>query len=207
MKRLLVSIALSAALLVSGAYAQTPAGSTAMCGDGSYSHAATEKGACSHHGGVKTWFGSSNTAVAPTAPMPTATRTASAAPSSPMAGASAMCGDGSYSHAASAKGACSHHGGVKTWYGNSTATVATPAMTPAPLPAPTPTPQSSRMPSTMPTQPATRGGNGLVWVNTRSKVYHCSGDRWYGKTKAGAYMTEGDAKAKGNRPDHGKACM
>ena len=38
--------------------------------------------------------------------------------------------------------------------------------------------------------------SGKVWVNTDSGVYHKSG-RWYGKTKAGKFMTEREAKAAG----------
>ena len=53
---------------------------------------------------------------------------------------------------------------------------------------------------------AAGGGDGKVWVNTKSKTYHCEGTKFYGKTKVGEYLTEADAKAKGNHADHGKAC-
>ena len=56
------------------------------------------------------------------------------------------------------------------------------------------------------TAAAQGGGDGKVWVNTASKTYHCAGTKYYGKTKAGEYMSEADAKAKGNHADHKKAC-
>lgn len=34
---------------------------------------------------------------------------------------------------------------------------------------------------------------GMVWVNKDTMVYHTEGDRWYGNTKNGEFMTERDA--------------
>lgn len=45
-----------------------------------------------------------------------------------------------------------------------------------------------------------------VWVNTKSSVYHCPGGRYYGTTKAGAFMLEAEARAAGNRPAYGQSC-
>jgi len=38
---------------------------------------------------------------------------------------------------------------------------------------------------------------GKVWVNLDSKIYHCEGDRHFGTTKKGDYMTLAEAKAQG----------
>jgi hypothetical protein len=54
--------------------------------------------------------------------------------------------------------------------------------------------------------PAPGGGAGKVWVNAASKVYHCEGSKYYGKTKKGEYMTEAAAKAQGAHGVNGKSC-
>ena len=47
--------------LTVGAQATHPANATAQCKDGSYSQAKAERGACSGHGGVGTWYGAPKT--------------------------------------------------------------------------------------------------------------------------------------------------
>ena len=127
------------------------------------------------------------------------------APAGAPAGSTGLCKDGTYSSSASKQGACRGHKGVQTWYAAAApAAAAKPAAAPAPTPAPAATPVKAAAPAAVPA--AAGGGPGQVWVNTASKVYHCQGDRYYGKTKAGAYMTEAAAVAAGDRPDHGKAC-
>jgi len=35
----------------------------------------------------------------------------------------------------------------------------------------------------------------VVWLNTRTGIYHLKGERWYGNTKQGAYVCKGEADA------------
>jgi hypothetical protein len=135
-------------------------------------------------------------------------------PAGAPAGTTGLCNDGSYWTGASKSGACRGHKGVKTWYAASAA-APTPAATPtaptpatpaaAPAAAPAPKTKASTATGTAKT-PAPGGGPGMVWVNTSTKVYHCYGTKYYGTTKAGAYMSEADAKTKGAHPDAGKPC-
>ena len=113
----------------------------------------------------------------------------------------ATCKDGTSWSGAHRTGACRGHHGVQEFGAATPAAAAAAAATPA-----VPFAAAPSAAGRAPTAVAPGGGTGQVWVNTKSRVYHCPGDRYYGKTKAGAYIAESAAKAAGDRPDHGKTC-
>jgi len=72
-----------------------------------------------------------------------------------------------------------------------------PAPTAAPAPATSGTSRTPAAPAaTAAQQPPVKG---MVWVNLSTKVYHKEGDRYYGNTKNGKFMTEADAIKAGYR--------
>lgn len=133
-----------------------------------------------------------------------------AAPATPAV--TAICKDGTTYSGTTMKGACRGHHGVNKKAGatgglvTASAPVATPAVVAASAPAAAPRAVAASTPAGA-MAPFLGGGAGQVWVNTSTKVYHCPGDKYYGKTKHGLYMNEGDAKAKGYHADHGKTCQ
>lgn len=138
----------------------------------------------------------------------------------------ATCKDGTAFSGTTRSGACRGHKGVESWTTPAAATstvtpptagTSSPGIAPAAPPRPrsveaNPTAPPPGIPSrtatnTTVTSPTAKiGGPGQVWVNTDSKVYHCPGDRYYGKTKSGEFMSQSAAQAAGDRPSQGKAC-
>ena len=170
-------LALCAAGVMAQAPAGAPAGANGICKDGTYSMSASKSGACRGHKGVQTWYAATDSTSSAASAKTAAMPAPTPAPASTMA--------------------------------------AKPAPTPAPAApaaAPAPTASASTGKRLSPSQAAAAktaapgGGPGLVWLNTKDNVYHCNGDTYYGKTKAGAYMSEADAKAKGGRGADGKVC-
>jgi len=182
MRALILSKAFGAALIMQAAVgfaaapANAPPGTTGLCKDGTYYSGATKSGACKGHKGVKEWYGTA-AAATPPASAPAPAKPVAAAPTPAAAPAAA-------------------------------AAPATPAAAPATA-APAPKAQTQTPPATSSAAKvaaAPGGGTGKVWVNKSTKVYHCAGTRWYGKTKEGEYMSETEATSQGFKPDHGKAC-
>ena len=154
-----------------------PSGATAQCKDGTYYSGASHKGACKGHHGVKEWLdGGAATTAAKPVAPPKAAPTPAPAATAPAAKAPA-------------------------------ATAAAPAAV-APAAPEAPAATAAHTPPTPASQIEQKagGGAGMVWVNSASKVYHCQGDEWYGKTKEGSYMSEAAATAGGNHAARGKEC-
>ena len=139
------------------------------------------------------------------------TPAAAAAPAAAPAAAamqSFVCKDGTTVSAETSKGTCKGHKGIdkaataKLTGGAAPAAAAAPAAKAAPA-----APATKAAPAAAPTAAAAPGGGaGQVWVNESTKVYHCQGDRYFGKTKTGKYMSEADAKAAGAHAANNKAC-
>jgi len=203
MQHLRFPVALFAGLLLSigVSQAQSTGTVTATCKDGSSFTGAKRSGACRGHGGVQAWGAAAESgglvspAIEPAA-NPASSRSAAQTQGSGIGMVAATCKDGTSFTGAKRSGACRGHGGVQSWGASEATTI--PMSAPAQVSTPAPT--TSRRAAPPPAR------DGQVWVNTDSRVYHCPGTRWYGKTKEGSYMPEAQAQAQGAKPDHGKAC-
>jgi hypothetical protein len=211
MKALFVSVAFGVGALLSlGAHADAPAGSTALCKDGSYYSGKSKRGACSGHDGIKDWYGAKDAPAAAPKPAPTPAATTTPATTTTSTAATDTATPTKKKH-------------KKKEPADTAATTTTAATSPAAAPVVTPKPATTTtMPAATTTSAATPkheaptpakdivqkpgAAPGLVWVNSSSKVYHCEGDQWYGKTKEGSYMSEAAAKAAGAHGSGNKDC-
>lgn len=180
MRAIDIAVAMAAICLVcTAAVAQDAA--TATCSDGTTYSGAKLSGACRGHGGI----------AKPGAVAATPAATAAPAKATPAAGVPV-------NPVAATPGTINRTGTAAAAVSTTTAPASNArAVAPA---------ASAVVPAASAVAVAPGGGVGKVWVNASSKVYHCQGDAFYGKTKKGAYITESAAKAAGDRPSGGKAC-
>jgi hypothetical protein len=197
MRSLLISATIGLGALLShsvyAADAPAAAAHTALCKDGSYFDGTTHKGACRGHQGVKEWLdGSKSSASTATTTTSTATETTAANDDSSATKKKTKKKKDTTTTTTSTPATASTPATTST-----ATTTTTAATTTKEHKTPTPASQITQKPG---------GGPGLVWVNTESKVYHCQGDEWYGKTKQGSYMSVADAEKAGAHASHGTAC-
>ena len=63
---------------------------------------------------------------------------------------------------------------------------------------------SAQAPAKTPTPP--KRLQTRVWVNTATRVYHCPGSEYYGKTRSGEFMEEAQARGFGIRAVNARGC-
>jgi hypothetical protein len=193
--------------------AGAPYGATGQCKDGTYTTSPKKSGACSGHHGVKTWFA---TVGGPTNPDIKSGRTSQKTAAKQAANSDETVNPHDNSTMSNARADA-----VNKKSGNDA--VATPNDNGKSIPGPAAngttasnsgatgkssrnTAKASASGSVAEHNAAPGGGPGMVWLNTKSNVYHCYGSEWYGKTKSGKYVSEKDAVNAGAKPDHGKSC-
>jgi hypothetical protein len=121
------------------------------------------------------------------------------------AGSTGVCKDGTYTKAASKRGACQGHRGVKTWFADDESSLAVdPDANANAIRIAGATPPGKASVSTQKAHAG--GGPEFVWLDRSAEVYYCYGSAYYGKTNIGVYVSEGTAKATGASPSAGKAC-
>ncbi|MEQ1544832.1 hypothetical protein [Methyloglobulus sp.] len=196
----------SAPAAVPATTAVTPAATadgaaTGLCKDGTPYTGASKRGACRGHKGIKEWYADKQVPTASEATPATAAPVAATPAADGGAAATGLCKDGTTYTGASKRGACRGHKGVKEWYADKQPAPAAESTAPAATVAPAATAAPVKAAATAPA-----AGSGKVWVNTRSKIYHCEGSKFYGKTKEGEYMNEADAQAQGYNANRKKVC-
>ena len=191
---------------------------TGICKDGSFTTTTARDGACHGHKGIKTWYGIS----APSRPVPTPASSPSLPVPSVTTSTSQSLPVPTVTPATSATTLPAPNP-VSSIPSRPAATLGTTATSSLPAPTPVTTTPSAPIPqpgqitvksggiaaerARMASMPAAEGGGpGMVWVNNSSRVYHCPGSDFYGKTKNGAYMTEADALKTGAHPNRNKPC-
>ena len=178
-RAVLLASLIGVGVVLSGvAEAQPTPSVTATCKDGSSFAGKSKRGACAHHGGVQAYTATGGAVSGPTVSATQATASTVPAKKPKVA---------------------------RTPSPKTPASTATVSQTAAPS-APAATPKAAQTARTQSSNVAASAVPGDVWVNTASKVYHCPGTRFHGKTNQGEYMSEAAAKAKGFRPSRGKEC-
>ena len=184
---------------------------TGLCKDGTEWTGESKRGACRGHKGVKEWYADKKDSAKPETKAEEKEAPAAKAETAPAATSSAatgLCKDGTEWTGESKRGACRGHKGVKEWYADKEddAKAKSSAKAEKEQPAAAVEESEDEAVAEKSAEPKAGGGKGKVWANTNSKIYHCEDSRFYGKTKAGEYMTEAEAQEKGYTANRKKVC-